>query len=842
MIEAAVDEDDQNEEVEDSRRILEMEIFPDEAADNVALRLARATAPCGDSILQSKSGSGNGISGWFWMRRGNDTHENNADVRSQEVPKILRQARRALLTQLHLLQLKQRSFNSVGNPADVFVPPALRRSGSPSSKQQRRQQQEAEELIAQLRYASNAEYGMVLLHQLLADTLRQLSTSASSVTASRDYFAAQRFFLHAVHKDFVVETSTSSDVAKYASIALITCINLGALFFVALKGIQRGSVWQRSFLSVCLLEWLVDVAFMETMEVVWVDFFLPGFVLSEVQAGVQQICRLSEAYIERLLHPSTSIEHGSNSSRSQLRNRVQPSSISVSSASSCTSSDGLSQTLARHKSMLPESQLALSLIIGETQHASNRSSANFSNIHDRAYTTNEMETSARVLPSTLPHNRSDLSSEQDCVKTNGNHNPKRKRLHMLYLLSLLPLELHVFFTRTVATVFLGAMVYTWFSLKKVMFLRLLWMALLILVVMFGFIGAFVWILHYQTATVKRRVSVFMPAFIPPPAAQNKSLSTSSLSTASSSTFVNSSLMLFSPVSSTSTELLVRSTSLLCMPTINETDDEDVIKGVASDEEGMILDEEKAEERKSSSLSFGSSSRWSSLLSSSSSASIAAIDQHPFIQPNVSNKEFQSSDHHEDRNDEEAKDAGDSDDNASDALRRRQSGSDHPTCSGDGAVNVFDKDSVEWDGGIGGGSSVWTVSTRSSTGRSMGDVHSTGSDNHDDSISAFDRQVDSLESFLPMDQNEVDPDFESKLEAEVEVEVESEDSFHHHSYGCRRRRLSSTSAGTLDIRDIMEEEEDDDASLYSLHLSLSSSRATSSRRTSISTSKTRHLQS
>lgn len=806
---------------EEFERSSEMERFPDEAADNVAMRLAPATAPNDDSIIASESNTGNGRLKWFWMRNGGDMDDNSADVRSQEVPKSLVQSRRALLTQLRLLHLQQPSFNNADNQANVFIPPALRRSGSPSSKEQRRQQREAEELIAQLRYASNAEYGMVLLHHLLADTLHQLSTSASSVTASRDYFAAQRFFLHAVHKDFVVETTTSSDVAKYAAIALITCINLGALFFVALKGIQRGSAWQRSFLSVCLLEWLVDVAFMETMEVVWVDFFLPGFVLSEVQAAVQRLCRLSETYIERLLRAPASNAKG-KSSRTQQRNRVHLSSASI--VSSHYSSDRLLQSLARHKSMLPESQLALLLLNTECQEISNTPSARFSSNNVRTDATDDMDLNVSAMPAaTLTREVSDHSSEPPYAKTNNNkRQSKRKRLHLLYLLSMLPLELHVFFTRTLATVFLGAMVYTWFSLKKVAFLRLLWMALLILVVMFGFVGLFVWFLHYQAATVKRRVSVFVPAYIPPPSAENRSLSTSSLSAASSSTSVKSLAMLSSPVSSTSTELLVRSSSLLCMPRIdeNEAEDEVVVKGVASGGRDVHLDEEKGEETKSSLLSFGSSTRWSSLMSSSS-ASIATVDGNPPVHGNVLHKDFHLGNNHDEDYGREANDHI--------ALRLRQSSSDHPIHSDDGA------DSAAFDGAV-GGSSVWTVSTQSSAGRSEGDVKAPGSNNDDDSMSASDRQVDSLESFALLDQDEDAPDYESKLE----VEAESEDSFHH-SYGCRRRRLSSTSAGTLDLHDIMEDE-DDDASLYSLHLSLSSSRASSSRRTSLSSLKTRHLHS
>lgn len=72
----------------------------------------------------------------------------------------------------------------------------------------------------------------------------------------------------------------------YVAVGIVVAINLGALYFLALKGIQRGLQWQLSFLSACLVEWSVDTFVMETVEVLWIEYFVLHLIVGDVQRAV----------------------------------------------------------------------------------------------------------------------------------------------------------------------------------------------------------------------------------------------------------------------------------------------------------------------------------------------------------------------------------------------------------------------------------------------------------------------------------------------------------------------------------------------------------------------------
>eukprot|EP01040_Poterioochromonas_malhamensis_P020840 gene20840-24992_t len=76
-----------------------------------------------------------------------------------------------------------------------------------------------------------------------------------------------------------------SRVVQWMFGLLVVMTVMGALFFIFLKGLNRGSVWQSNFLQACCIQWAMDVVFVSTVEILWVDFGFPGLVYEEVLLG-----------------------------------------------------------------------------------------------------------------------------------------------------------------------------------------------------------------------------------------------------------------------------------------------------------------------------------------------------------------------------------------------------------------------------------------------------------------------------------------------------------------------------------------------------------------------------
>eukprot|EP00981_Chlorochromonas_danica_P016072 scaffold15495_cov517-Ochromonas_danica.AAC.1 len=73
---------------------------------------------------------------------------------------------------------------------------------------------------------------------------------------------------------------------------------MGALLYIGLKGLDRGKVWQSSFLQACAIQWAMDVVFVSTVEILWVDFGLPGLVYGEVLLrGCMGLLKMAEVLL-----------------------------------------------------------------------------------------------------------------------------------------------------------------------------------------------------------------------------------------------------------------------------------------------------------------------------------------------------------------------------------------------------------------------------------------------------------------------------------------------------------------------------------------------------------------
>lgn len=176
-----------------------------------------------------------------------------------------------------------------------------------------------------LALSSDDHFGAMLLQSLFSDLLILMLRPRSVVpTDASSARAVQQIYEIALKHDFpnsyppsavstdshdvpTNPTSTSrrgvtrSRVLRLVSIACVLVINLGALYFVALKGVQRGSAWQRSFITVCLVDWVVDACFMETVEVLWLHVWLVGLISEEMQELLVWVQTSARDFVHGLL-------------------------------------------------------------------------------------------------------------------------------------------------------------------------------------------------------------------------------------------------------------------------------------------------------------------------------------------------------------------------------------------------------------------------------------------------------------------------------------------------------------------------------------------------------------
>lgn len=146
--------------------------------------------------------------------------------------------------------------------------------------------------LSALARASDAEYGVCVLQQFLADQvltpMQSIGDGSGVVTDTKqddkDWRAAvTRYFVKILQEEYVSTKAPVTETAKLAATAAIIACNLGALYFVLLKGIQRGVGWQINFLYACLLQWVLEDICVQTLEVLVIDFLLPGMIYRSLQ-------------------------------------------------------------------------------------------------------------------------------------------------------------------------------------------------------------------------------------------------------------------------------------------------------------------------------------------------------------------------------------------------------------------------------------------------------------------------------------------------------------------------------------------------------------------------------
>lgn len=98
----------------------------------------------------------------------------------------------------------------------------------------------------------------------------------------------------------MVVTST----AKNITWLLIFLINLFFVYFTLLRSMQRNSSWQSGFLMACVLQFVIEVFFYETVECLWINFSIPRLVREEVESVIAAFNRTVDfAFSRRITLP-----------------------------------------------------------------------------------------------------------------------------------------------------------------------------------------------------------------------------------------------------------------------------------------------------------------------------------------------------------------------------------------------------------------------------------------------------------------------------------------------------------------------------------------------------------
>ena len=124
--------------------------------------------------------------------------------------------------------------------------------------------------IEKLKLASDAHAGLEILHLFVLDLL------------GRDTSAA-RIFEQKSEEDFK-RTKVVSGFGKAVAAAVLLVMNIFFAYYSALYGFTKGLAWQRAYLFACITQLFVEIFINETLEVVWMNFFVPTLVAEEVQA------------------------------------------------------------------------------------------------------------------------------------------------------------------------------------------------------------------------------------------------------------------------------------------------------------------------------------------------------------------------------------------------------------------------------------------------------------------------------------------------------------------------------------------------------------------------------
>eukprot|EP01031_Cornospumella_fuschlensis_P021686 gene21686-26572_t len=81
---------------------------------------------------------------------------------------------------------------------------------------------------------------------------------------------------------------------QIAAIVSVLCLNAFFVYYTLLRGLSRGTGWQLLFLQMVLVNMVIEVFIMETVETLYLHFALPQAVRQDVMRAVQLLHAIAE--------------------------------------------------------------------------------------------------------------------------------------------------------------------------------------------------------------------------------------------------------------------------------------------------------------------------------------------------------------------------------------------------------------------------------------------------------------------------------------------------------------------------------------------------------------------
>eukprot|EP01033_Poteriospumella_lacustris_P013205 gene13205-9456_t len=137
----------------------------------------------------------------------------------------------------------------------------------------------AHELRSQIDTLHGVEAGVKLMQSFLTDLIGRDTPEG-------------KIFVTKVESDFK-ESSAVSSYERWFLWFFVLAMNVIFCYYVVMKGVLRGHTWQRSLITSFWLEMLSEMLLFETMEVLYVEFFIPNIAYPKIQKA--------EVVIEKLI-------------------------------------------------------------------------------------------------------------------------------------------------------------------------------------------------------------------------------------------------------------------------------------------------------------------------------------------------------------------------------------------------------------------------------------------------------------------------------------------------------------------------------------------------------------
>jgi hypothetical protein len=122
--------------------------------------------------------------------------------------------------------------------------------------------------------------GLEMLHLFMLDLLGRNTIAAK--------IFREKFGEEFGHSRVVV------DKQKYFAAAALLALNAFFIYFVMIKGVQKGRDWQVQYVACCMVQMGVDLLLFETIECAWLNFLVPQYVHEEVASAAEKLRSLTQ--------------------------------------------------------------------------------------------------------------------------------------------------------------------------------------------------------------------------------------------------------------------------------------------------------------------------------------------------------------------------------------------------------------------------------------------------------------------------------------------------------------------------------------------------------------------